>query len=79
MGRLDRSRHRDIEIALRHPLRRQLLDLGPAVAGEPLDLAELSALTGEPPGRVRYHLRVLAACGLAPGQRAGESLGDRAT
>lgn len=79
MGRLDRSRHRDIEVALRHPLRRALLDLGPAVGGEPPDPAELSALTGEPPGRVRYHLRVLAECGLVPGQHAGESLGDRTT
>ncbi len=74
MGKLNRSRHNDIEVALRHPLRRRLLDLA---AGE--DPVELSELTGEPPGRVRYHLRVLAECGLAPPRRAGESLGDRTT
>jgi predicted transcriptional regulator len=76
MGKLDRSRRNEIEVALRHPLRRRLLDLAPR---EPLDLAELCALTGAPPGRVRYHLRVLAECGLAPAERAGESLGDRTT
>jgi len=77
MGRLDRSRHKDIEVALRHPLRRQLLDLAP---GPPsLGAGELAELTGEPPGRVLYHLRVLAECGLAPPVRAGESLGDRTT
>ena len=77
MGKLNRSRRKDIEVALRHPLRRRLLELAPD--GEPLDLAELCELTGEPPGRVRYHLRVLAECGLAPAERAGESLGDRTT
>lgn len=77
MGKLNRSRRSEIEVALRHPLRRRLLDL--AAGGDPLDLAELSELTGEPPGRVRYHLRVLAECGLAPPERAGESLGDRTT
>jgi predicted transcriptional regulator len=76
MGKLDRSRHRDLEVALRHPVRRRLLDL---TATEPVGFAELCELTGEPPGRVRYHLRVLAECGVLPGARAGESLGSRAT
>ncbi len=77
MGKLSRSRHNEIEVALRHPLRRRLLGLAPE--GEPPDLAALAELTGEPPGRVSYHLRVLAECGLAPTERAGESLGDRTT
>jgi predicted transcriptional regulator len=77
MGSLNRSRHKDLEVALRHPLRRRLLDLAANVG--PLDLADLAELSGEPPGRVLYHLRVLAECGLALPPRAGESLGDRTT
>ncbi len=75
MGKLNRSRHRDIEVALRHPLRRRLLALTPE--GEPPGVAELAELVGTPPERVLYHLRVLAECGLAPGEAVGAKPGHR--
>jgi predicted transcriptional regulator len=77
MGRLNRSRRKDLEVALRHPLRRRLLEL--VESADPPDVAELAELVGEPGGRVLYHLRVLAECGLAPSERTGENLGDRTT
>ncbi|HWW67800.1 MAG TPA: helix-turn-helix domain-containing protein [Solirubrobacterales bacterium] len=57
----DRSDTNDLLIALRHPLRRQILR---AMAGDtrPLSPRELASSLAQPLSNVSYHVRVLADC-----------------
>ena len=57
----DHSDTNDLLIALRHPLRRQILQ---AMAGEPQPLSprELASSLAQPLSNVSYHVRVLADC-----------------
>jgi DNA-binding transcriptional ArsR family regulator len=60
MTDLDRSDDNDLLVALRHPLRRQLLR---EMAGEEaISPRQLAAATGQPLSNVSYHVRVLADC-----------------
>lgn len=72
MGKLNRSRREDLTEALRHPLRRDLLDL--MLGGVPADPRTLAKATGEPLSRVSYHLAVLSECGVGKARPQGESL-----
>jgi DNA-binding transcriptional ArsR family regulator len=61
MAPLDRSDDNDLLIALRHPLRRRILQ---AMAdGKVVSPRELSLALRHPLSNVSYHVRVLAACG----------------
>ena len=60
MAPLDRSDDSDLLLALRHPLRRQILR---EMAGKKeISPRELSALLRQPLSNVSYHVRVLATC-----------------
>jgi DNA-binding transcriptional ArsR family regulator len=60
MARLNRSDDNDLLVALRHPLRRDILR---AVAGEEaISPRQISAALGQPLSNVSYHVRVLAEC-----------------
>jgi DNA-binding transcriptional ArsR family regulator len=60
MGRLDRPDDNDLLVALRHPLRRQILR---EMAGrEAVSPRELGTTLGHPLSNVSYHVRVLADC-----------------
>ncbi|MGN6215595.1 MAG: helix-turn-helix domain-containing protein [Solirubrobacterales bacterium] len=60
MAPLDHSDDNELLIALRHPLRRQILQ---AMAdGEAVSPRELSLALGQPLSNVSYHVRVLADC-----------------
>jgi DNA-binding transcriptional ArsR family regulator len=61
MAPLDRSDDNDLLIALRHPLRRRILQ---AMAdGEVVSPRELALALRQPLSNVSYHVRVLAGCG----------------
>ena len=61
MARAKHSDTNDLLIALRHPLRRQILQ---AMAGDtqPLSPRELASSLAQPLSNVSYHVRVLADC-----------------
>lgn len=61
MARSDRPHGRDLEVALRHPLRRQILEAIESQDG--IAMGELAERLGQPLTRVRYHLGVLRAAG----------------
>lgn len=60
MATLDRSDDNDLLVALRHPLRRRILQ---AMAdGEVVSPRELALTLRQPLSNVSYHVRVLADC-----------------
>jgi DNA-binding transcriptional ArsR family regulator len=60
MTNLNRSDDNDLLVALRHPLRRQILR---EMSGERvISPVELSEALGKPLSNVSYHVRVLADC-----------------
>lgn len=60
MTSLNRSDDNDLLVALRHPLRRDILR---AMAGEDgISPREISAALSQPLSNVSYHVRVLAEC-----------------
>lgn len=60
MTSLNRSDDNDLLIALRHPLRREILR---AMAGEEaISPREVSNALGKPLSNISYHVRVLADC-----------------
>lgn len=60
MTSLDRSDHNDLLVALRHPLRRDILRK--MAEEEPISPRELSSVLDQPLSNVSYHVRVLAEC-----------------
>jgi DNA-binding transcriptional ArsR family regulator len=60
MTSLDRSDDNDLLVALRHPLRRQILRL--MLSDEAISPRDLSAVLEQPLSNVSYHVRVLADC-----------------
>lgn len=60
MGSLNRSDDNDLLVALRHPLRRQILRL--MVDEEAISPRQLSDRLDKPLSNVSYHMRVLADC-----------------
>lgn len=61
MTSLNRSDDNDLLVALRHPLRRDILR---AMAGEEaISPREISTALQQPLSNVSYHVRVLAECG----------------
>jgi DNA-binding transcriptional ArsR family regulator len=61
MTSLNRSDDNDLLVALRHPLRRDILR---TMAGEEaISPREIAATLGHPLSNVSYHVRVLAECG----------------
>jgi DNA-binding transcriptional ArsR family regulator len=58
MATLDRPEDSDLLIALRHPLRRQILRQ--MADGEPTSPRDLAAALRQPLSNVSYHVRVLA-------------------
>lgn len=63
MGRKPNTDDNELLIALRHPLRRQILRA--MVKQNPLSPREISDELKEPLSNVSYHVRVLADCGAA--------------
>lgn len=61
MAKLDRSDDNDLLLALRHPLRREILRR--MADGKAISPLELSTLLDQPLSNVSYHMRVLAKCG----------------
>jgi DNA-binding transcriptional ArsR family regulator len=61
MASINRSDDNDLLVALRHPLRRQILR--EMADGEAISPLELSNTLGQPLSNVSYHVRVLADCG----------------
>jgi DNA-binding transcriptional ArsR family regulator len=61
MARHDRPYGKDLEVALRHPLRRQILEAIEIQDG--IAMGELAERLGRPLANVRYHLGVLRAAG----------------
>ncbi len=61
MTNLNRSDDNDLLVALRHPLRREILR---AMAGEKaISPRQIASALGQPLSNVSYHVRVLAECG----------------
>lgn len=60
MTSLDRSDHNNLLIALRHPLRRDILRK--MAEEEPISPRQLAAALDQPLSNVSYHVRVLADC-----------------
>jgi DNA-binding transcriptional ArsR family regulator len=60
MTRLNRSDDNDLLVALRHPLRRQILRL--MLSEEPISPRQLATVLDRPLSNVSYHVRVLADC-----------------
>lgn len=63
MTNLDRSDDNDLLVALRHPLRREILREMVDAGEEPISPRELAATLTQPLSNVSYHVRVLAECG----------------
>jgi DNA-binding transcriptional ArsR family regulator len=63
MGGEEHNGHNDLLIALRHPLRRQILR--EMVERDPTSPRQISDVLKEPLSNVSYHVRVLAECGAA--------------
>ena len=61
MAGSDRSDTNDLLIALRHPLRRQILQ-ALAEGPQPISPRELASSLAQPLSNVSYHVRVLADC-----------------
>src|SRR3954453_13139802 len=61
MGAEDHTDDNELLIALRHPLRRQILRA--MVENDPISPRQISDLLKEPLSNVSYHVRVLADCG----------------
>jgi DNA-binding transcriptional ArsR family regulator len=61
MARRDRSQVKQIEAALRHPVRRRIVLA--VEDGEATTAAELAELLDQPLARIEYHLGVLQAAG----------------
>jgi DNA-binding transcriptional ArsR family regulator len=61
MTNLNRSDDNDLLVALRHPLRRDILRK--MVGEEAISPREVAASLGQPLSNVSYHVRVLADCG----------------
>ncbi len=61
MAGTDRSDTNDLLIALRHPLRRRILQ-AMAEDPQPISPRELATSLDQPLGSVSYHVRVLADC-----------------
>lgn len=60
MANLDRSGDNDLLVALRHPVRREILR---AMAGEEaISPRQIASALGHPLSNVSYHVRVLADC-----------------
>jgi DNA-binding transcriptional ArsR family regulator len=60
MTNLNRSDDNDLLVALRHPLRREILrEMG---AEEAISPREIAGSLGQPLSNVSYHVRVLAEC-----------------
>jgi DNA-binding transcriptional ArsR family regulator len=62
MGRAKRSDTNDLLTALRHPLRRQILQS--MQDGQPISPRELATNLEQPLSNVSYHVRVLVDCGV---------------
>jgi DNA-binding transcriptional ArsR family regulator len=62
MARGRRSRTHDLLVALRHPLRRQILQ--EMEGGKPTSPRELATKLEHPLSNVSYHVRVLVDCGV---------------
>jgi len=60
MPSLNRSNDDDLLVALRHPLRREILRR--LAAADALSPSELANAMGKPLSNVSYHVRVLADC-----------------
>jgi DNA-binding transcriptional ArsR family regulator len=60
MGGQDHTEDNDLLIALRHPLRRQILRA--MVENDPISPRQISDTLKEPLSNVSYHVRVLADC-----------------
>jgi predicted transcriptional regulator len=60
MTNLDRSDDNDLLVALRHPLRRDILR--EMVGKEAISPREIAGTLGRPLSNVSYHVRVLADC-----------------
>jgi DNA-binding transcriptional ArsR family regulator len=60
MTNLDRSDDNDLLVALRHPLRRDILR--EMVGKEAISPREIAGTLGQPLSNVSYHVRVLADC-----------------
>lgn len=61
MGGEDHTDHSELLVALRHPLRRQILRA--MVETNPISPRQVSDALREPLSNVSYHVRVLADCG----------------
>jgi DNA-binding transcriptional ArsR family regulator len=61
MGDADNTSHNELLVALRHPLRRQILRA--MVERDPISPRQVSDRLREPLSNVSYHVRVLAECG----------------
>jgi DNA-binding transcriptional ArsR family regulator len=61
MGDEDNTNHNELLVALRHPLRRQILRA--MVESNPISPRQVSDALREPLSNVSYHVRVLAECG----------------
>lgn len=61
MTSLNRSDDNDLLVALRHPLRREILRK--MVGEEAISPREIAAALDQPLSNVSYHVRVLAECG----------------
>jgi DNA-binding transcriptional ArsR family regulator len=62
MGRAKRSDTNDLLVALRHPLRRRILQA--MLGGHPISPRALATNLAQPLSNVSYHVRVLADCGV---------------
>lgn len=61
MGGEDHTDDNELLVALRHPLRRQILRA--MVENDPISPRQISDVLKEPLSNVSYHVRVLAECG----------------
>jgi len=58
---IERSGDNDLLVALRHPLRREILR-EMAISGEAISPREVATILDQPLSNVSYHVRVLAEC-----------------